>query len=115
MGGSSDDAPKQRRRASTSPRSTTDPCDLEFSIDLVGVRPKVVAGLAVGSAMTVAIDVHGSARSVVCKADDGGVAGALAAFVGLAQLINCLDGGSQFEATVLTASSTQCKVLVRRV
>lgn len=80
----------------------------------VGVRPEVAVGLTVGSRLTVAIEVRGSARSVVCKTSSGEVAGALAAFRGLAQLINCLDGGTSFGATVQAASSTQCNVLVRR-
>jgi hypothetical protein len=114
MGGSSDKKPTKRAKSS-SPRPPTDPCDLEFSVDLVGVRPDVLAGFAAGESLKVAVEVRGSAKSVVCKTRTGEVAGALAAFRGLAQLINCLDSGESFEAAVQAVTTTRCTVLVRRM
>jgi hypothetical protein len=113
MGGS-DDQPKKKQPTSRLTRSVADPCDLEFTLDLVGLRSIVAKNVAVGDKLSVELDVRGNVKSVVCKTPSGDVVGALAAFRGLAQLINCLERGLSYEAIVQASSSTQCTVLARR-
>jgi hypothetical protein len=100
--------PPQARRLSD------DPCDLEFQVELVGVRPSAASGLGAGDALAVVLNSRGSATSVVCQTAGGDAVGTLAAFRGLAQLIGCLRAGHEYEAVVQTVSATHCSVLVGR-
>lgn len=96
-------------------RRSADPCDLEFRLDLVGVRSRTAATLRLGDVLTVEIREHGTARSVVCVASGDRPVGTLAAFRGLAQLIRCLTENKRYIAIVEAASATRCAVLVHRV
>ena len=115
MGGYS--ANKTRRILGSVPakRKSSDPCDLEFCIDLVGVRSSVSQNLGLGEMLEVVLIVRGSVRSVVCQIAAGEIVGTLAAFRGLAQLISCLEGGRSYIAQVEAASATRCSVRVVRI
>lgn len=92
-----------------------DPCDIDVEIDLVGVDPGVLAGIKKGDALTVSLKTAGSIKSVICVTGSGKIAGSLAAFRGLAQLIKCLEKGEAYQAVVQTVSKTSCHVLVSRL
>lgn len=91
-----------------------DGCDLEFSVDLVGVRSEVSAKLRTGEILLVGLRAHGVVHSAACTTQRGEVVGTLAAFVGLARLIGCLEGGAHYLAEVEVASATRCAVKVMR-
>lgn len=113
MGGHDPDKP----RATLSPRNWkagADPCDLQFQLELVGVRSAASSRIMRRDVLDVVLVRRGAAVSAVCSTSHGEVVGALAAFRGLAQLINCLDAGVQFQAEVIEASATRCEVRVRR-
>jgi hypothetical protein len=91
-----------------------DGCNLRFTTDLVGVRSEVSATLAQGDPLDVRIRQRGEIRSAVCETAAGEVVGTLAAFVGLARLLACMEGGASYLAYVHLASSTRCSVEVLR-
>ncbi|QND63673.1 hypothetical protein HB777_07015 [Mesorhizobium loti] len=104
----------QRAPGGAAPTKVGDGCDLEFRLDLVGIRTEVTSLLAVGEILTVRLVEHGTARSIVCTNLTGEVAGTLAAFRGLAQLIGCMDAGAAYIAAVEQSSATRCAVQVTR-
>ncbi len=91
-----------------------DGCDLRFVTDLVGIRSEVSAKLVLGEPLLVSIRRRGDARSAVCETVAGEVVGTLAAFVGLARLLTCMQGGVTYLAHVQVASGTRCSVEVSR-
>jgi hypothetical protein len=91
-----------------------DDCDLRFSTELVGVRSEISAKLASGDPLRVAIKQRGDIRSAVCETAAGEVVGTLAAFVGLARLLACMENGAIYLAHVQLASATRCSVEVSR-
>jgi hypothetical protein len=88
-------------------------CDLAFRVDLVGVRTEVSKTLVEGDELDVTLLTRDEVRSVVCCKGKA-VAGTLAAFRGLAQLISCLRQGHEYVALVEAVSSARCAVLVLR-
>jgi hypothetical protein len=96
------------------PSVVGDGCDLQFHTDLVGIRAEVSVLLRPGETLYVRLLPQGSARSVICATEAGGIVGTLAAFRGLANLIACMEIGVQYVALVETASATRCSVFVIR-
>lgn len=92
-----------------------DPCDLSLELDLVGLQPEISSRLTSGAMLRVVLISLNGIDSVVCQTAAGDTVGALAAFRGLAQLINCLKKGVAYEAAVVLASKTRCNVEVARV
>lgn len=101
-----------RRRREEDGRS--DPCNIEIEVDLVGLQPIVSEHLRPTHVLTVKLVRNPPVVSVVCVDARGRIAGSLSAFLGLAQLIACLERKIAYEATVLFASATRCTVHVRR-
>jgi hypothetical protein len=115
MGGYIEDPKPKRPPRRTASGDGGDPCDLSLELDLVGLQPDVSSGLTSGAILRVVlVSLHGI-DSVVCQTPAGYTVGALAAFRGLAQLINCLKKGVEYEAAVALASKTRCNVEVYRV
>lgn len=115
MGGyAGDHKPKSLRRTISGPGGG-DPCDIQIEVDLVGLRSEVSRSLNRDDLLRVALVRSDGATSVVCKTLNGRAVGALAAFRGLAQLINCSERGTKYQALVIFASSTRCAVQVTRV
>jgi hypothetical protein len=115
MGGYIEDPKPNRPPRRTASGDGRDPCDLSLELDLVGLQPDVSRGLTSGAILCVVlVSLHGI-DSVVCQTPAGDTVGALAAFQGLAQLINCLKKGVEYEAAVVLASGTRCNVQVCRV
>jgi hypothetical protein len=91
-----------------------DDCDLVFEVDLVSVRPPA-AQVAVGAVLEVDLVEEGNLEAVVCKRPiERDVVGTLAAFEGLATLIDCMRRGHRYTADVVRISRTSCTVRVRR-
>lgn len=115
MAGAIEDKRKKRQPTRRSPSNPDDPCDLHFIVDLVGVQIAIIPTIHMGATLQVAVSTLGEARSVVCVTKEGAILGSLAAFRGLAQLINCLEQGVKFVAAVQSVSPTHCTVSVYRV
>ncbi|WP_143750534.1 MULTISPECIES: hypothetical protein [unclassified Mesorhizobium] len=104
----------QRAPGGAAPTKVGDGCDLEFRLDLVGIRTEVTSWLTGGEILTVRLVENATARSVVCSNSTGDVAGTLAAFRGLSQLIGCMATGAVYIAVVEQSSATRCAVQVIR-
>jgi hypothetical protein len=91
-----------------------DRCDLDLNVELSAVRPQPLRQLAVGSTLAVDLAAVGNLQAVVCKTPTADVVGTLAAFEGLADLIDCIRRGNSYSATVLRLSGASCAVHVQR-
>lgn len=102
--------PRRRREND----SGSDPCDIEIEVDLVGLQPAASERLHAKQVLDVKLVRKPPVVSAVCTDAQGEIVGSLSAFLGLAQLIACLERKVSYEATVLLASATRCTVHVRR-
>lgn len=91
-----------------------DGCDIRFRIDLMGVRAPVAAIVRTGDTLDVAIVRDGELRAVVCQTERGERVGSISAFPGLARLIDCMEAGVRYSASVERSSERSCSVLVMR-
>jgi len=110
--------PKSRRAPIDKPPAkqggeAADDCDLVFEVNLVSVRP-LVAQIPDGAVLDVDLVEEGNLEAVVCKRAEQDVVGTLAAFEGLAKLIDCIRRGHGYAAVVVRSSRTSCTVRVRR-
>jgi hypothetical protein len=91
-----------------------DDCDLVFEVDLAAVRPPL-GRLAEGAVLDVELIEEGNLEAVVCKRRvERDVVGSLAAFEGLAKLIDCIRRGNRYVAGVTRIARATCSVRVRR-
>lgn len=91
-----------------------DDCDLVFEVDLVSVRPPA-GQVSDGTTLDVDLVEEGNLEAVVCRRPvERDVVGTLAAFEGLAKLIDCIRRGHRYGAVVVRISRTSCTVRVRR-
>lgn len=90
-----------------------DPCDITETAPLNSPQPAVVATLAVGSRLTVAL-VTGGARPTLQVNAPAGTAGSLTHRGALA-IANCIRAGNVYEAEVLTISGGQVLLRIERV
>jgi hypothetical protein len=93
---------------------SSDNCDLDFTVDLSAVNLSVVRTLAVGAILAVDLAQVGNLEAVVCRHPAGDVVGTLAAFEGLAGLIDCMRRGNRYSAKVVRLNGATCTVNVRR-
>jgi len=93
---------------------SSDKCDLDFTVDLSAVNMSVVRTLAVGAVLAVDLAQIGNLEAVVCRNPAGDVAGSLAAFEGLADLIECMRRGNRYSAKVVRINRATCTVHVQR-
>lgn len=96
-------------------RESTDPCDIDITVDLIGVRRGEAVLLRRGDVLAVQILKQDGASSAVCVGPGGGVVGSLAAFPGLSSFLDCLAGGELYLAVVEESAATRCLVHVLRV
>lgn len=109
--------PLGRRRPLPKPRrpdAGADACDLQFTVDLIGIRRDVVAQVRAGDALAVSLVSEKAMVSAVCRTGDGAVVGALAAFPGLARLLSCLEQEVSYVAHVEEVAPARCVVTVSR-
>lgn len=114
MGGSPSKKLTSSRRRAREDAGKGNPCDIDLEIDLVGLQPAAIATLTAGDLLAVELIEMPPAVSVVCKTAEGQVVGSLSAFLGLTQLIACINSGIKYCAAVLIVSSTRCAVIVRQ-
>jgi invasion protein IalB len=95
-------------------KNPADRCDLDFAVDLSAVNLPIVRTLATGAVLAVDLAPIGNLEAVVCKQTGGDVVGTLAAFEGLADLIDCMRRGNSYSATVVRINGATCTVHVRR-
>jgi hypothetical protein len=96
-------------------KNSDDRCDLNFSVDLSAVDLSVLRTLSPGTILGVGLANVGNFEAVVCRNSAGEVVGTLAAFEGLAGLIDCIRRGYRYAATVVRINGAACTVHVRRV
>jgi hypothetical protein len=75
-------------------------------------KPAVLKTLKKGSKLTIELQSQGGKSIVVAKTAQGQVAGSVTG-AGLASLINCLRGGFQFHALVVSIAGGGCEVAVQ--
>jgi hypothetical protein len=97
-----------------SPPSENDCDNIKFRIDLMGVRVENSKKVRAGDVLQVRLVRDGDMRAVVCQTDLGDPIGAVSAFPGLAQLIDCLEKGVEYSASVERSSAQSCSVFVAR-
>jgi hypothetical protein len=91
-----------------------DDCDLTFEVDLSAVRAPF-RQLADGAVLDVDLIQDGNLEAVVCRRMiERDVVGSLAAFEGLAKLIDCIRRGHHYVADVIRIARSSCTVRVRR-
>jgi hypothetical protein len=95
-------------------RNPADLCDLDFTVGLSAVNLPVIQTLATGVVLAVVLMPVGNLEAVVCLKSGGDLVGTLAAFQGLADLIDCLRRGNSYSATVVRIYGATCNVHVRR-
>jgi hypothetical protein len=91
------------------------PCDISIDVDLEGVRPGALAGLEIGSVLTVILQPTAAFPVVMCVRPDGTVVGSLAGFRFLAQLIECLEQGVAYQVEITAMSGGNCHVQGGRI
>lgn len=88
-------------------------CDLlDISTQLSSPKAAVIAGLAVGDVLEVAL--QSGAGTVVVVLSHGQVAGGLAS-PDVQRLRECLEGGTQYSAVIREINDAQVKVRVRAI
>jgi invasion protein IalB len=95
-------------------KNPADRCDLDFTVDLSAVNLPVVRTLAAGAVLAVALASIGNLEAVVCRTPGGDMVGTLAAFEGLADLIDCMRRGNNYSATVVRINGATCTIHVQR-
>lgn len=95
------------------PVDAADDCDLVFEVDLTAIRVPLKQ-LAVGAVLGVDLVEEGALEAVICRLLGGDAVGSLAAFEGLAKLIDCMRRGNRYVAEVLRIGRGACRVRVRR-
>lgn len=113
MGGMKSSTSKRGNLRHQKPQNIGD-CDMRFRIDLMGVRAASVKRVRPGDLLEVRLLRDGQMRAVICQTEHGDRIGALSAFPGLAQLIECIEGGAQYMALVERSSAQSCSVFVSR-
>lgn len=113
MGGMKSSTPKRGSLRHQKPQHGGD-CDMRFRIDLMGVRAVSAKRVRPGDLLEVRLLRDGQMRAVICQTEHGDKIGALSAFPGLAQLIECIEGGAQYTALVERSSAQSCSVFVSR-
>ena len=104
------DAPKPRKVAQA------DDCDLSFEVELSGIKIELIRTIFVGSVLDVALVQVGAFETAACtRPVERDVVGTLAAFEGLADLIECIKLRNAYQARVVLVDRGTCKVAVRRV
>jgi hypothetical protein len=92
-----------------------DECDLSFDQDLSALRAPF-RQLSVGDILDVDLIQENGLEAAVCRRKAArDVVGSLAAFEGLAKLMDCIRRGNVYAAEVRQAGRTTCSVRVRRV
>jgi hypothetical protein len=105
------DAPIPRRQ-----KPDADRCDLSFEVDLSGVNAALLRAITVGSPLDVSIIRVQGFETAACTPPGGrDVVGTLAAFEGLADLIECIKLRNVYTATVVFFDRGTCRVAIRRV
>jgi hypothetical protein len=95
-------------------KNPADVCDLDFTVALSAVNLQVVRALTVGAVLGVDLAPIGNLEAVVCRRPAGEVVGTLAAFEGLANLIDCMRRGNRYSADIVHINGATCTVHVRR-
>ena len=86
-------------------------CDLlDISTQLSSPKAAVIAGLAVGDVLDVALQAGAGTAVVVLR--DGQLAGGLAS-PDVQRLRECMEGGTQYSAVVREINDAQVKIRVR--
>lgn len=113
MGGRED--PSKIPPATAKGLSSANNCDLNFRVNLVGVKGQAAATLVAGAELSIRPERVGQYVALLCVTSGGDIVGTLAAFVGLAKLVECMQSGIRYQAIVVSVSATSCSVDVKRL
>jgi hypothetical protein len=90
-------------------------CALDKLVQLQRVDPGAAKGLNKGRHLIIKLHREAAVRSVVClRPDTGKYVGAIA-YSGVATLIECLEGGQQYEGTVKTIEGAAVHVRINDI
>jgi hypothetical protein len=107
-------APPERKQ-SAKEADTGDRCDLEYNLDLSAVQIRLLRTLTIGSILDLDLVEADKFEAVVCKRPvERDVVGTLAAFEGLAELIDCMRRGNRYLARITQINGATCTVHVQR-
>ena len=108
-------APKKVADTKIGDSADRDPCNLTIDVDLEGVRVDSLHGLVFGNKLRVRLDRSGSLRSAVGVRKNGVVVGSLSSFRNVAQLLNCLERGVEYEVIISRITKSSCHVQGGRI
>jgi hypothetical protein len=83
-------------------------------LPLQGVKKTILDKAALRDVLDVRIEPVSSFKAVVCVSPHGTL-GSLTAFPGLKTLIDCIEAGNRYTATIIKKEKGSCTVRVRRV
>lgn len=91
-----------------------DPCDLNYTVPLQGVRRPAIDSVKLEDLLPVELRGDGNKTSVVCVLPGTSeVVGALT-MIGIGTLMTCIQKGNRYVGKVMVLSGSDCKVWVHR-
>ena len=100
-------------RSGSGKAKSKDVCDISREVALQATNPAVISKLKKGDELLVRVLNAGSQASVVCENAEGRRAGSVV-YAGVKTLIDCIEQGNNYIATVLTVDGGYCQVRIRR-
>jgi hypothetical protein len=94
--------------------SGSDKCEINVSVDLAGINPAVLATVTIGQDHPVVAVTTGSGFRAAVVRTPAGDLGSLANFPGVRTLLDCIDAGVGYQATIVTIAAGSCTVAVAR-
>jgi hypothetical protein len=91
-----------------------DRCNIKIQIPLSATDPANIKKISVGSVLDVAVRQTRGTDSVIAVIPTGRAYVGTIAYVDVDELIDCINEGFEYQATVLNLSATSVKVLVAR-
>lgn len=112
MTGNGDPPPPPRRSIGT---GGSDPCSISTSLNLTAVEPGNLAGLAVGRKLLINLRHRDKVPSVVCERPDTKKYIGAVAFAGVGAMIDCLQKGRRYEATLEKISGSAVQISIENI
>ena len=114
-GGSRGDSPSSGGGGGGGGGQPADPCLKIRRGPINSPKPAVIAGLKVGSVLSVRVRTVGTSLVLVVEDSNGAVAGSLT-FVGYLEIVDCIQNRSiNYQAVVINISGGVCEVRVEPV
>jgi hypothetical protein len=88
-----------------------DRCDIRVDVDLEGIRLPILNGVRIGDVFTVGLEFRDQRPIAVALREDRMIVGALAAFQGYSQFLQCLQDGVTYQIKVTEINAGHCHVV----